>query len=107
MKPTRITILVLAAVLSACGGRVAHPIAEVSPLDTQLSCTHLRGEYDNNVYRIAELSGESRDRITNNAGMLLVSPLFLDLSDTTRRETEALLARNERLVTLLETRDCG
>ena len=106
MKSKHIFMLTMMIGLSACGGRVAHPIAETRVLDAQLSCTHLRGEYDNNVYRIAELAGERQASMVNNAGWMIASPLLLDLSDTVRTETEALIARNEHIKSLIEDRGC-
>ncbi len=42
----------------------------------------------------------------NNIGLMLVSPLFLDLSDSIKVETEALLTRNRRLGALAQRKDC-
>lgn len=92
--------------LTGCGGRVARPVAVAHPLDEQLSCAHLAGEYDNNNKRLTELTGEKQERTEANVGFLLVSPLLLDLSDTLREEATAIAARNVRLTELMEVQDC-
>ncbi|MEM8934917.1 MAG: hypothetical protein AAGC77_00745 [Pseudomonadota bacterium] len=74
--------------------------------DDQLSCDHLSGEYDNNLRRLEELTGEKSERLANNLGLLLTSPLFLDFSDTIRNEVEAIAARNDRLLMLMSEKDC-
>lgn len=102
----RVLILAFAIFLASCGGRVAQPIALESGFDDQLSCAHLVGERANNIKRLAELTGEGEDRIENNIGLLVASPLFLDFSDTLKREAEAIIARNERLTALMEEKEC-
>lgn len=92
--------------LSACGGRVAKPVPLETSLDARLTCAHHAGEYENNIKRLEELTGESREAFTNNLGFLLVSPLFLDFSSTRRDETEAIIARNQRLEALMAEKDC-
>lgn len=92
--------------LAGCGGRAANPIALEKPFDSQLSCAHLAGEYENNIKRLEELTGESREKFANNLGLLLVSPLLLDFSDAQKREAEAIVARNKRLTVLMTEKDC-
>lgn len=92
--------------LAACGGRVAQPVALNSGFDDKLSCAHLAGERANNVKRLSELTGEREDSIENNIGLLIASPLFLDFSDTLKREAEVILARNERLDALMDEKEC-
>lgn len=103
----RICVAAFAALLAACGGRVANPVALDSGFDDRLSCAHLAGERANNVKRLSELTGEGEDRIENNLGLLVTSPLFLDFSDTLKREAEALIARNERLSALMDEKNCA
>ena len=93
-------------VLCSCGGRVANPTPLERSFDAELSCAHLSGEYENNIKRLSELTGESKDKIRDNMGMLLASPLFLDFSQTQKKETQALLARNERLQALMADKTC-
>ncbi len=97
---------VAAAMLCGCGGRVALPVPLVRDIDPQLTCDHLQAEYDNNARRSLELSGESAAKVGDNLGLLLVSPLFLDLSDTQKVELKALVDRNERLKTLAAGKGC-
>lgn len=102
----RLTVVMGLLLLTGCGGRVAQPVQLVRDIDSSLTCDHLKAEYDNNLKRRVELTGESADKVGNNIGMLLVSPLFLDLSDTQKVEVKALLARNERLQQLATTKSC-
>ena len=99
-------ILVLMFALAACGGREARPVAQATALDDRFSCAHLSAEYDINRTRAADLANERGEQIRNNLGMLIVAPLFLDLSGAERREIEALAARNERLVQLSAAKGC-
>jgi len=100
--------IILAAALAAvgCGGRVAKPVLTDSALDARLSCDHLRGELANNAKRLAELEGERKQSSANNAGFLVTSPLFLDTQGTFKKESEAILRRNERLKSLMAERGC-
>jgi hypothetical protein len=102
----RFALVLLSLVLASCGGRVANPVALESGFDDRLSCAHLSGEYQNNIKRLAELTGEGEDKSSNNAGLLISNPLFLDFSGTLKREAEAILARNDRLLTLMAEKDC-
>ena len=101
--------IMMAAMLSlaACGGRVARPVQVEKSFDELLSCAHLTGEYDVNIKRLAELTGEKDDRLRNNVGLLISSPLFLDFSGTLKAEAQAILARNERLRALMADKGCS
>lgn len=104
----RLLIILSAAVaLSGCGGRVAVPVKVFQDIDAQLSCEHLKAEYNNNISRVAELTGESSDKVRDNIGLLLVSPLFLDLSGTQKTEVKALNERNQRLKDLSVQKQCA
>jgi len=92
--------------LMGCGGRVANLVPTQSPLDQNLSCLHLKGEKANHISRLAELTGERDDKVMNNLGMLLVSPLFLDLSGTEKAEAEAIYKRNQRIDELAVLKNC-
>ena len=102
----RLQILVLCVLVASCGGRVAHPVSLEKDYDDRLSCAHLAGEYENNTKRLEELTGESREKFSNNLGLLISSPLFLDFSDTIKQETQAIVARNLRLQALMEEKGC-
>ena len=75
-------------------------------LDSQLSCSHLFGEYENNNKRLVELTGERGDKPLHNVGMLLVSPLFLNLSSAEKEEAESIYLRQQNLEGLLQAKTC-
>jgi len=102
----RLTVALGCLMLAGCGGRVAQPIQLTRDIDPSLTCDHLKAEYDNNLKRRVELTGESADKVGNNIGILLVSPLFLDMSDTQKVEVKALLARNGHLEELARGKQC-
>lgn len=105
---TRLCAIAATSLLAAgCGGRAAHPVVLDQPFDARLSCAHLAGELSNNEKRLDELQGERDGKPAYNAGMLVVSPLMLDLSDTQREEAKALVARNERLSALMAEKSCA
>ncbi len=99
--------------LSACGGRVANEVQQVRPSDGALSCDHLEAELTVNRSKMAELTGERQMANDHNvgkiAGAVLVPAyiLFLDLSDTEKKEAEALMRRNEEVERLMTARSCG
>ena len=80
--------------LSACGGRTAHPVALHNDYDDRLSCDHLRAERSINDAKLADLVKERKNDNNNNVGIALMDPLFLDLSGSERTEAEALNKRN-------------
>lgn len=92
--------------MNACGGRVARPVEEVNNFDDLLSCDHLVSEYQVNLEKIEDISGERIDKTDHNVGWILFMPLFLDLSGSEKREIEALSSRNQRLVDLAEEKNC-
>jgi len=92
--------------LTACGGRVANLTPATTALDSKLSCSHLFGEYENNNKRLVELTGERGDKPLHNVGMLLVSPLFLNLSSTEKEEAESIYLRQQNLEGLLQAKTC-
>lgn len=103
----RLCLLVSAsAALAGCGGRVSEPVLVERAIDGRLTCAHLAAELSNNQKRLAELDKEKSDSQRNNAGLLLVGPLFLDTQDNFKEESAALTARNERLKALMGERGC-
>jgi hypothetical protein len=87
--------------LSACGGRSSHPVEATTAHDAQLSCDHLHAERRVNDARIADLDGERKGDSDNNVGKVIgqgaVGILFLDLSDSEKKEIQAFQARNKVL----------
>ncbi|MEM1277940.1 MAG: hypothetical protein AAGH74_15560 [Pseudomonadota bacterium] len=102
------TCLIVAglAVIAACGGRQANPVAQQRDIDSQLTCVHLSGERSFNDARIEDLLGELKASDQNNFALLVVSPLFIDLSDSERTEIQALHSRSEELDRLLAEKNC-
>jgi len=93
--------------IASCGGRVANPVNATNTYDEKLSCIHLEGEADNNQERLAELSGEKRNKPGENVALVVfVNPVFLDLSPAHKEEMTALFARNKVLLNLLENKNC-
>lgn len=101
-----IILVVLALGVAGCGGRVAQPLTATTYLDDQLSCAHIRGELERNILRLAELGEETSQKHANNLGLLIVNPLFLDLSDSLSEEAQSITVRNGRLVELADSRGC-
>lgn len=100
-------LLVLSCLLVGCGGRVANPVAIEKSLDSRMTCSHLQGEYDQHEKRLVELVGERKDKPVHNLGMLVTSPLFLDLSKAQKKEAEAIYSRKERLEVLMSQKNCA
>lgn len=99
--------LVLAAgLLAGCGGRVARPVEAMTPLDGRLTCTHIVEEIRVNNARAADLAGEKDAQSGNNAGLILVAPMFINLDNTEGREVQALHARNQVLADLASKKAC-
>ena len=94
-------------VLAACGGRAAHPVETVQPIDSQLSCAHITAERENNRKRVVELVGEQGETVRDNIGMLVMMPVFLALDGAEQREIEAIGARDKRLDELAQTAGCN
>lgn len=102
----RLVFVALVFALAACGGRKANPVEAVRTTDAQLTCAHIAAERDVNAARVSDLTGEARFGETNNFGLLLVSPLFLDLSDTVQNEIYAIDSRNKELDRLEAAKGC-
>ena len=94
------------AALAGCGGRVARPGEGNSPLDAKLTCTHIHSEAEVNSARVSDLSGERVNARNNNAGILIMMPLFVDLSNSEQQEIKALQARHEVLRKLGDEKGC-
>lgn len=105
-KRATIGVGALLFALNSCGGRVARPVEAVRPFDDNLTCVHIVQELKSNSDRIADLRGEVRAQNDNNAGLVVVSPLFLNVNDSEEEEVKALAARNQRLVALGQGKSC-
>ncbi|MEP3889560.1 MAG: hypothetical protein ABJN69_03775 [Hellea sp.] len=103
---TYLTLFAAVAVLGGCGGRVAKPISVATAFDSELSCSHLHGEYQNHDKRLVELTGERKDKTMHNVGMFLSSPIFLDLSQAQKYEAQAIYKRQERLRDIMKNKSC-
>ncbi len=74
--------------------------------DAQLSCDHLAAERTANRRRVADLTHEKDQKPGYNIGILLLSPLFLDFSNSVRTELKAIAARDQRLDELERAHAC-
>ena len=99
--------LMLAALVGGCGARKAEPVQTTRATDKILSCSHLDAEHQVNTRRMAHLITEKGAQEANNVGFLLLSPLFLDLSNVEQQEIRALQDRNHQLGLLMGARKCG
>ncbi len=100
-------VIVFSVLVGGCASREAKPVETDQPLDARLSCSHLHGERENNIKRLEELTGESRDKVAQNIGsILLLNPFLMDLSNTQKKEAEAIYARNQRIEELLAENEC-
>lgn len=108
MKLTSICILFLA--IAGCAGRASNPVNVTNTFDSKLSCQHLLGEFENNGKRLAELRGESSNKVSYNLGYMALNPLagvfLLDLSDTQKVEAQAIYDRSVMLVDLMKKKSC-
>lgn len=102
-----VIILPSLLLINACGGRIARPVDEINSVDYLLSCDHLVSEYEVNLEKIEDITGERLDKTDDNIGWILVMPLFLDLSGSEEKEVEALVTRNRRLVDLAQEKNCA
>ncbi|MBL4602759.1 MAG: hypothetical protein JKY84_08440 [Emcibacteraceae bacterium] len=100
-------ILLMLTILSACGGRPKNIMAEKQNIDEQMTCVHISGEHEMNIAKIQDISKERKSENANNFGLLLIAPLFLDLSNTEKEEIIALQNRNSRLEQLSLKKECN
>jgi len=102
---SNVVVLILALLLSSCGGRAAHPVSATMPYDSQLTCEQIKAERVVNDSRIADLHGEEHDDHNNNVAFIvgygLMGGMFVDTSGAEKSEIKALRARNAVLDSLI------
>ena len=103
----RLIILISLFLLISCGGRPLNLVNEENGYDSQLTCSHIVGEFEMNVQKVADISKERSKENGNNIGLLIAAPLFLNLNDTEKKEIEALQKRNKRLENLASNKHCN
>ena len=111
MKRTIAIGLILA--LAACAGRSPHPVDVVQPADVDLSCESISAELAANNGEIAYLDGEQDKKHAQNA-IALVAALFTlglsllaaDFQEAAKKDSEALVDRNEHLTELATAQGC-
>jgi|SRR3990172_2007955 ABC-type enterochelin transport system substrate-binding protein len=111
MKRFAVIFVISALLLTACGGRTAHPIKTLWPDDGTMSCEDISSEQARNNGEIAMLSAEKGRKIKRNIDdvclFFCIFPLFmLDLTDTQNIEIDAYEARNKRLEDLALLKKC-
>jgi hypothetical protein len=92
----------LTALLVACGGRVADPVAQYKPGDEAMSCGDLKAELSHVEQEVNKLLPESKKTGKNvalgAAGLFLIFPwFFMDMSTAEKTEIKAY---NERYLAL-------
>lgn len=115
MKGKGIAALAAAAMVAACGGRAAQPVAPVATIDAALSCAHIEAELRANAARADDLRGERNTNrlrsLSRVPGALIGNPIsaiaLADPSIAIYRELGALQLRNTRLGALALERGCG
>lgn len=111
LKRFAIISIISALLLSACGGRNAHPIKTVWPDDGTMTCEDISSERRRNNGEIAQLRAENARRIRHNVNafctFFCIIPLFtLDFSDAQAIEVDAYKERNRRLEDIALLKKC-
>jgi hypothetical protein len=113
MRSKLAAVGIIAAVLAACAGRDAQPVAVVQPGDQQLDCAAIQAEVVANNKTVQELSSEKGEKVAQNvaAGVvgLFIWPIWfgMDFKGTAGTEEEALQNRQQYLAVLAAQRNCG
>ncbi|WP_027279998.1 hypothetical protein [Roseomonas gilardii] len=93
-------------------GRARQPVADTTPLDAQLSCSHLQGEYEMNRRRLAELGEQEAGRGAANMGRIMTygvvfgAAVLHESGAPYRAEGASLRRRNARLMSLAAEKSC-
>ena len=107
-----ITILILIAFLTGCGGRKANPVSSYKVGDEKMTCDEIKVEMAHIDAQIAKLIPESKKAGKNvalgAAGVFFIVPFFfMDLSDAEQVEIRAYQDRYLELEKLWKRRGCG
>lgn len=111
----RMEIILFATVLAlaGCAGRTPEPVLVVQPFDSKKTCDDLMAEINANNDRVTQLAREKDMRIVQNTaagvGGVFIPVLWfaLDLKGAAGVELTAMKHRQERLMRLMDKRNCG
>jgi hypothetical protein len=102
------------AFTSACAGRDANPVVSYQTYDSGLSCEQIEAEIIGNEAKALQLIEEDESAHNANVAIGVVGALLfwpalfaLDVGDAEMTEMRALKDRNNRLLGLAESKDCG
>lgn len=106
-------VLILALILSSCGGRPASPVLTYGVNDEKISCSDISHEERN--LRALALKLREEDYVRNERNLIIaytgwllvfIPYFFLDFSDATDVEGEAAYHRMKRLAELKQKKNC-
>lgn len=108
-------VVPLAAALPVlgCAGAAPNPVAVVQPQDRIMTCDAIFAEVQSNNEKVQQLAKDKGLKVAQNvaagvAGFVIPVLWFgMDWQDAAGKETQALQARQQYLVTLAEQRRCG
>lgn len=112
LKKPVCSLMIVGMLLTACGGRTAHPVMAVQYGDDQKSCEALEFEMANAQAEIARLLPKT-DKTGKNvalgvAGWFLIVPwFFMDFKEAEAIEYQAYRQRYNHLASLAMSKDCG
>jgi hypothetical protein len=109
-----VAVVSVAFVMSGCAGRNANPVQTFHTYDKDLSCAQIEAEIIGNEEKALHLLKEDEAAHDANValgvvgGLLFWPALFaLDTGDAEMIEMRALKERNNRLINLADTKECG
>ena len=99
--------------LAACAGRVPDPVEVVQPTDPELTCEELNDKIVQNDGLIGALAKDQQSKDAQNVAAFVIGIftfgigfIAADLQETAKKETAALVGRNEHLTELATERGC-
>ena len=111
--PGKALSIVLVLALAACAGRVPDPVEVVQPTDPELSCEQLADKIVQNDGLIGALAKDQQSKDAQNVAAFVIGIftfgigfIAADLQETAKKETAALVGRNEHLTELATERGC-